>query len=297
MHELSAFLPSSLASPEIAGAIGAAFGLVAGTMLARQGVAGSIAATSTTCPKSAVSAPSFSSSSIRNRPPYTPGTRQTLPTSSKLGKQVQVFNPSELKSSYNLMISTVTPRPIALVSSRSKSGIDNVSPFSYFGAVAHDPPMLSIGFCRKGSDRVQKDSIANILETKEFAVNIISEWYLDAANQSCGEYKSDVDEFVESGLTKTDCQVVSAPRVAEAAVTYECRVEHVYPVKDDDGRPTTEIVLARVVRVHVDREVLMDDFDPLKPVVDTAKLRPVGRLGGNTYCSIGETLDMARPRV
>jgi flavin reductase (DIM6/NTAB) family NADH-FMN oxidoreductase RutF len=195
------------------------------------------------------------------------------------------------------MISTVTPRPIALVSSRSKSGIDNVSPFSYFGAVAHDPPMLSIGFCRKGSDRVQKDSIANILETKEFAVNIISEWYLDAANQSCGEYKSDVDEFVESGLTKTDCQVISAPRVAEAAVTYECRVEHVYPVKDDDGRPTTEIVLARVVRVHVDREVLMDDFDPLKPVVDTAKLRPVGRLGGNTYCSIGETLDMARPRV
>jgi flavin reductase (DIM6/NTAB) family NADH-FMN oxidoreductase RutF len=275
-------------SPEIAGAIGFGFGLVAGTILGRlfRGTAGTTTRAS-----------SSPSSSIRNRPPYKPGQTPTLPTAT-LGKNVLIFNPSELNSSYNLMISTVTPRPIALVSSRSKTTGDNVSPFSYFNAVAHDPPILAIGFCRKRGGK-QKDSLANILETKEFAVNIISEWYLDAANHACGEFPSHVDEFTESGMTKAECVEVAAPRVAEAAITYECRLLHVYPVQNDQGQPTTEVVLARVVRIHVDREVLVDDnnFDPLKPVVDTAKLKPVGRLGGNIYCSLGATVDIPRPKV
>jgi flavin reductase (DIM6/NTAB) family NADH-FMN oxidoreductase RutF len=240
---------------------------------------------------------SKAASSIGNRPPYIPGQQPTLPTPT-FGQHVEIFNPSDLKSSYSLMISTVTPRPIALVSSRSaKSGIDNVAPFSYFGTFAHDPPMLAIGFCRDGADRLQKDSLQNILETKEFCVNLISEWYLDAANHSCGNFKAEVDEFTESGLTKSKCVVVKAPRVQEAAVSYECKLEYVHPVKNDNGDPTTEIVLARVVRVHVDREVLVENFDPTKPAVDTSKLRPVGRLGGNVYCGLGQKVDIPRPRV
>jgi flavin reductase (DIM6/NTAB) family NADH-FMN oxidoreductase RutF len=140
------------------------------------------------------------------------------PPSPTFGKNVVVFDPSELKSSYNLMMSTVTPRSIALVSSRSSTGVDNVSPFSYFNAVAHDPPILAIGFCRKGG--LQKDSLVNILETKQFAVNIISDLYLDAANHACGNFAPEIDEFLESGMTKVECISVAAPRVAQAAVTY-----------------------------------------------------------------------------
>jgi flavin reductase (DIM6/NTAB) family NADH-FMN oxidoreductase RutF len=270
-------------SPEIAGAIGVGFGLVAGTILGRF--------LSTTRITITTTRPAL----LTNRPPYKPGQTPTLP-SPTFGKHVVVFDPSELKSSYNLMISTVTPRPIALVSSRSPTGVDNVSPFSYFNAVAHDPPILAIGFCRKGG--LQKDSLVNILETKQFAVNIISDWYLDAANHACGNFAPEIDEFLESGMTKVECISVAASRVAQAAVTYECLLEHVYPVTDNEGRPTTEIVLAKVVRVHVDQQVLVDDFDPTKPVVDTNKLKPVGRLGGNTYCNpLCETVDIARPQV
>merc|ERR1712008_432808 len=142
-----------------------------------------------------------------------------------------------------------------------------------------------------------KDSLANIVASEGFAVNIISEWYLDAANHSCGNFAASVDEFAESGMTKEDCQVVNAPRVKEAAVTYECVLDHVHAIKNDEGKETTEIVLARIVRFHVDEEVLVDGFDPLKPNVDTMKLKPVGRLGGNIYSSLGDTVDIPRPRV
>jgi flavin reductase (DIM6/NTAB) family NADH-FMN oxidoreductase RutF len=164
------------------------------------------------------------SNAFASRPMYIPGQTPPRPSLS-FGKAKQIFNPSELASAYNLMISSLTPRPIALVSSRSENGIDNVAPFSYFGAVAHDPPMLTIGFCRKGRDHIQKDSLVNIMAQKEFAVNIISEWYIDAANHACGMFPPEVDEFNVSGLTKVDdCEVVNAPRVGEAAVTYECKL-------------------------------------------------------------------------
>ena len=241
--------------------------------------------------------------SIHNQPKYTPGQKPELP-SPTFGKAKEVFKPTMLASAYNLMISSVTPRPIALVSSRSKPedgspAVDNVAPFSYFGALGHDPPMLAIGFCRKGRDKVMKDSLVNVLAQKEFCVNIISEWYLDAANHSCGMFPADVDEFDVSGLSKVnDCEEVNAPRVKEAAVTYECKLEHCYPIKNEKtGDPTTEIVLARVVRIHVDHDVLVDGFDPAKPQVDTNKLKPVGRLGGNIYSMLGDQIDIPRPQV
>ena len=289
-----------LPSLQLAGAVGVGIGVLAGSFVTRH----LMIARST----------SSTRKSLASRPTYTPpgGSAGDIPTSKinqallpspDFGKKVHIFDPSKLKSCYNLVISTVTPRPIALVSSRNKeTGIDNVAPFSYFGAVAHDPPMLAIGFCRKGS--AMKDSLVNILSSKQFAVNIISAWYLDAANHSCGMFPPEIDEFEMSGLTKVnDCEAVDAPRVKEAAVTYECKLEYVHPVVNaETNEPTTEIVLCRVVRIHVDETVLEKNeetrgFDLTRPVVDTIKLQPMGRLGGNIFCTIGETVDIPRPKV
>jgi flavin reductase (DIM6/NTAB) family NADH-FMN oxidoreductase RutF len=142
-----------------------------------------------------------------------------------------------------------------------------------------------------------KDSITNILASKQFSVQIISEWYLDAANHSCGAFPSHVDEYQESGMSKEECQAVKASRVKESGVTYECEVVHVHNIQNSNGMPSTEIVLAKVVQVHVDETLLVKDFDPLKPEVDTTKLRPLGRLGGNLYSTLGEIVDIPRPQV
>mmetsp|Transcript_2110 Transcript_2110/g.5226 ORF Transcript_2110/g.5226 Transcript_2110/m.5226 type:complete len:300 (+) Transcript_2110:3341-4240(+) len=290
----------SSSSPELAVALGVGIGLVAGSLLAR------FYYTSSKRKDVASSATNAIVAAFQKNRAYKPGQTPTLPSPS-FGSKVHVYDPSKLKSAYSLMISTVTPRPIALVSSRhGETKIDNVSPFSYFGAVAHDPPMLAIGFCRNRG-QARKDSITNLISNNgQFCVNIISEWYLDAANHSCGNWDSSVDEFETSGMTKVnDCEVVDAPRVKEAAVSYECELEYVHTVTttddgDDSGdkkKETTDVVLAKVVRVHVMDDVLADDSDPARPSVNTMKMKPVGRLGGNIYCGIGDTVDIPRPKV
>ena len=64
------------------------------------------------------------------------------------------LDPSLIPSCYNLCISGVTPRPIAFVSSQSVKGINNLSPFSYFGLMAHDPPTISIGICKNRNGKL-----------------------------------------------------------------------------------------------------------------------------------------------
>eukprot|EP00934_Nitzschia_sp_Nitz4_P000743 Nitzschia sp. Nitz4//scaffold59_size112058//20214//21056//NITZ4_004101-RA/size112058-processed-gene-0.182-mRNA-1//1//CDS//3329555099//743//frame0 len=276
---------SSSRSPELSLFLGLGLGLAAGAVLGRTFALRAVA------PK------------LAGRPAYKPGDKPTLP-SPTFGEKIHVFDPSKLKSAYSLMISTATPRPIALVSTTNQqTGISNVAPFSYFGVLGHDPPMLAIGFCRNRNAQL-KDSITNILANKEFVVNIISEWYIDAANHSCGAFSPDTDEFVESGLTKRNsCQVVKAPRVGEAAISYECQVVHVHNIVKDGASssadPTTEIVLAKIVRIHVDDYVLPEggNVDMDRPSVDTAKLRPLGRLGGNVFATLGEFIDIPRPQV
>ena len=234
---------------------------------------------------------------LTSRPSYKPGQTPALPSPS-FGQKVHVFDPSQLHSAYNLIISAITPRPIALVSSRHPvTGVDNVAPFSYFGCVGHDPPMIAIGFCRNRNG-VMKDSIANIVASKEFSVQIISEWYLDAANHSCGAFSPEIDEYQESGMTKASCETIQAPRVKEAGISMECKVTHIHPMTNpQSGKPTTEIVLAQIVKIHVDETLLVPGFDPLNPVVDTTILQPMGRLGGNLYTTLGEIVDIPRPQV
>jgi len=259
-------------SPEIIAAVGTGVGMVAGSLLTRW---------------------LSSRSKLASRSTYTPGDLPKLPP--KFGTKIHEFDPTQLKSCYNLIISSVTPRPIALVSTRSKEGVCNVAPYSYFGAMAHDPPTLAVGFCYKACQR--KDSLQNVLDTKQCCINIISSWYLDAANHSCGNFETSIDEFVTSGMTAVSGTMVAAPRVAQAAVSYECVLEHVHPVKNTKGDVTAEVCIFQVVRIHVDDTVLQPGCDMDKPVVDTERLDPMGRLGGNTYTTIGEQVDIARPKV
>jgi flavin reductase (DIM6/NTAB) family NADH-FMN oxidoreductase RutF len=136
------------------------------------------------------------------------------------------FQLNQMKSSsvYQLMISSIVPRPIALISSINSKGIKNCAPFSYFGLVSHDPPLVSIGICINSRSGTKKDTICNIEESKEFVINIISEWYVEAANHTCGNFPSDVDEIEVTGLTPIASIDVKPPRIAEAAIQMECKV-------------------------------------------------------------------------
>lgn len=195
-------------------------------------------------------------------------------------------------ANYKLILSAITPRPIALVSTRSADGKStNMAAFSYFNMINHDPPLMVIGFI--GATGRPKDSLQNLLETKECVINIISETFIEAANASSIDAPYGLSEWDVSGLTPEPCEVVKAPRIKEAIFSIEAKLDM---VKDWDsrfkpGEVTGTMVVVEGVRIWVREDALNEE----QTLVDPAILRPVSRLGGITYLRAAEAFEIPRP--
>jgi len=187
------------------------------------------------------------------------------------------------RQAYRLMISAFVPRPIAFVSTVSRSGVDNCAPFSFSMGVSSHPMVLGVSIGER--DGRPKDSARNILDTREFVVNIVTESIAEKMNIASGDYASDVSEFEEAGLTRAPCDVVRPPRIAESPVAFECRLIRAVRVADNT------VFFGEAVRLHVDDHVLTDG------IVDVRKLHAIGRLGGPQYCRTQDVFEMARPRI
>jgi flavin reductase (DIM6/NTAB) family NADH-FMN oxidoreductase RutF len=222
---------------------------------------------------------------------WRPGMNQKHPFPTQSWKEFDPAGPADAFSRYSLLISCVVPRPIALVTSINSLGDRNCAPFSYFNAVCHDPPLVAITVCTQGRDHVQKDTLNNIEQTNEFVVNIMSEWYIESANHTCGAFPPDVDEITLSGLTTLPSTKVKPERIAEAAIQMECQTYSITPIHNDAKEHTASMIIGRIVNFHVHEGVLSEGG----ATVDINKLRPMGRAGGNTYCTMGNTFDLARP--
>jgi flavin reductase (DIM6/NTAB) family NADH-FMN oxidoreductase RutF len=189
---------------------------------------------------------------------------------------------------YQLLTSLVVPRPVAWVSTRDEAGVRNLAPFSYFGAVSATPFLISISIGSRGG--VDKDTLRNIRRTGVFCVNVATEPQLAPMNETSGEWGPEVDEFDRAGLRSAEAQSVAAPYVADCPAVLECRVSQIVELP---GSPNT-LVVGEVLCVR-----LADDV-PLAPgtlFADTQALRPVARLWGDLYSTIGDTPALARPVV
>jgi flavin reductase (DIM6/NTAB) family NADH-FMN oxidoreductase RutF len=190
------------------------------------------------------------------------------------------------REAYRLAISIIAPRPIAWVSSIGADGTLNLAPFSFFNIVGHDPVtvMVSIG-SRRGES---KDTLRNIRETREFVVNIADESLVVPLNESSGEYTYEVNEFERAALEPLPSELVKPPRVAVAPIALEVRSTQIIPV---EGTAYT-MCLGEVVRFHIREGLLRENG-----LVDTAVLRPLTRLGGDEYGTLGRVFELARPKV
>jgi flavin reductase (DIM6/NTAB) family NADH-FMN oxidoreductase RutF len=204
------------------------------------------------------------------------------------------FNPTgeSVQNIYKLMIGAIVPRPIAFVSSLDERGVRNLAPFSYFTAVSADPPVVL--FCpsvrREDAQRglaAHKDTLLNVIATREFVVNVVTEAIAEKMNVTSAQVPPEVDEFELAGLTPLPSELVKPPRVAESPVQMECRLRRIIEVSD---RPAGgSIVLGEVVRFHV-REDLVENYR-----IDPDKLAAVGRMGGPTYVRTRDRFDLKRP--
>jgi len=191
---------------------------------------------------------------------------------------------------YKLMIGSIVPRPIALVSTVSHDGIRNLAPFSFFTGISSKPTMICFCPGPRPAGGSRKDTLENISRTKEFVVNIFSEEIAEAMNLTAGEYPPDADEFAIAGLTAIPSDLVRPPRVAESHVNMECRLYLSIEFSELPGGGN--LVIGEVLRFHVDDRIV-ENFK-----IDPDKLRAVGRMGGPTgYTRTRDRFDMIRPKV
>ncbi|MDT8343020.1 MAG: flavin reductase family protein [Thermohalobaculum sp.] len=185
----------------------------------------------------------------------------------------------------------VAPRPIGWISTLDADGRANLAPYSFFNGCGDRPPMVMFAQTGgKGPGEPQKDSVANIRATGEFACNVVGRALTDAMNASSGNYPAGADEFEIAGLEKAPCEVIRAPRVAAAPAVLECRAVRIL-----DDLPSWSagwrniVVIGEVVGVHIDERYLKDGL------LDVLAFNPVARMGYMDYTAVTDKFALRRP--
>lgn len=175
---------------------------------------------------------------------------------------------------YKTMFGCIVPRPIAFVTTVSVDGICNAAPFSLFNGISDIPPMVYVSICKDALTGNRKDTLANILDTGEFVVNIVSEDIAEAQDKCAKPFPPEVDEMSVTGLTALPSKLIRPPRIKESPANFECQLFQSIPLQDS----SYTLILGRVVSIHVRKDVFAENgrIDPLK-------LRAVARMGGFSY--------------
>lgn len=189
------------------------------------------------------------------------------------------YDPKEISIGrmFGILTSAVVPRPIAFASTIDKDGNVNLSPFSFFNAFGSNPPTLIFSSARRARDNSTKHTYENVLEVAEVVINVVNYELVQQMSLSSTEYGKGVNEFLKSGLTEFPSDKIRPPRVLEAPVAFECRVQRIIETGTQGG--AGNLIICEVVMVHIKDDLLDEDGR-----IDPFKLDAVARMGNNWYC-------------
>lgn len=187
---------------------------------------------------------------------------------------------------HNPFNAIVTPRPIGWISTRGSDGRDNLAPYSFFNAVAYVPPQVMFASTSAKPDRDgTKDTVANIIETGVFVVNVVSHGLRDAMNTTSGPWGKDQDEFALASLDKAESQTINCPRVAAAPAALECKMTQIIDLAGDHNK----MVIGEVTGIYMDDACLKDG------IFDITTFNPLARLGYKDYTTVRDLFSLTRP--
>ena len=192
-----------------------------------------------------------------------------------------------VRQRYKILVSTVTPRPIAWVTTLGRNGVVNAAPYSFFNAMGDDPPLVVLGLLKDVTTGGDKDTATNIFETGEFVINLVSEADAEAMSLSCVDCPRDVSEIDYAGIATAPAQRVAPPLIASAPVSFECRKVEMLEIG-----PRQVIAVGEVLVAHV-----QDAFvsDPERLHFDTPAMKLIGRVHGPaTYVRNSDTFEVKR---
>ncbi len=189
---------------------------------------------------------------------------------------------------YKLLTSTITPRPIAWISTLGLNGVVNAAPFSFFNAMGHTPPTVAVGLVKDGV-RGWKDTARNILDTGEFVVNLVPEELAEAMNATSAGVGAEVSELGLAGLEAAKSVHIKPPRIAAAPVAFECVM-----LSSVVTGPMQSIVIGRVVAAHIADAVVLDAE---RGHIDTPALGLIARMhGAGWYARSSDLFQLGRPK-
>ena len=185
--------------------------------------------------------------------------------------------------------SLIFPRPIGWISTINKKGIPNLAPYSYFNAIADDPPQIMFSEEAPIAYNRYKDSLTNILSNKEFVVNFATLKTRKQMTLTSVDAPPDVDEFKFAKLKKRKSKKVTPPSVAESPVNLECKLLKTLKLKSNSKKYGT-IVIGEVIGIFINNKFIK------KGRVDSAAMRYVARLGYSEYTTITSKFRMPHPK-
>lgn len=190
------------------------------------------------------------------------------------------------EENYRHLVGGIIPRPIAWISTVSATGITNLAPYSFFTVASCNPPVLLYTQVTPRSGK-NKDTLANILETKSCVVNIVSAPLLEKMNATCESLPPEISEFSAAGIESCVSQFVAAPAVAASKVRYECSLREVVQVSSEPSGGS--VVLLNVLGIYLADDLLVESK------ISNGLLDAVGKLDGDWYTYTRETTALTRP--
>ena len=190
-------------------------------------------------------------------------------------KEIDV-NSISTKELYKYLTSSITPRPIALVSSIDKDGNSNLSPFSFFNLFSIKPPILIFSPLNRVRDNTKKDTLNNISQVKECVIALVNKNIAQQVSLASTSYSPEEDEFEKAGFNKVKAKCIHPYLVKESPVNFECKVNSIVELGNEGG--SGNLVICEVLKIHINNNVLDDQGN-----IDPLKLDIISRLGSNWY--------------
>ena len=179
---------------------------------------------------------------------------------------------TETKLVQEYLLSAVGPRPIALASTIDKNNIPNLSPFSFFNVFSGNPPILIFSPARRIRNNTEKDTLRNLQQIKEVVINIVNYNIVEKMVKSSFDYPSEIDEFIESGFTHLNSEIVKPFRVEESPVQMECTVNKIISLGENAG--SGNLIICEIQLIHISEKILSQNKK-----IDQHKIDLVGRMG------------------
>lgn len=132
------------------------------------------------------------------------------------------------------------PLPVVMISCARKGEKPNIITVAWAGTICTDPAMVSI------SIRKERYSYDIIKESGEFAINLVTDKLVKAADWCGVKSGRDFDKFNEMNLTAVSADTIDAPLIKESPVNIECKLTELKELGSHD------MFIAKVTAVQAD---------------------------------------------